>query len=134
MSRIAHCFRGSSSFMGPRQSSRFSAVLGLVSFSSFPKTVFAHQLFPAPPGGLSSLRGCDRYDPDNEMGPHHGARPRYAKAAQLSPGVSTSLSDAARADSSLGAGSFTSPETGPRLCSNFTRERRAALGGFHLSL
>ena len=134
MSRIAHCFRGSSSFMGPRQSSRFSAVLGLVSFSSFPKTVFAHQLFPAPPGGLSSLRGCDRYDPDNETGLHHGARPRYAKAAQLSPGVSTSLSDAARADSLLGAGSFASPETGPRRCSNFTRERRAALGGFHLSL
>lgn len=72
--------------MGPWQSSRFSAVLELVSFSSFPKTVFAYQLFPASLGSLSSLCGYDRYHPNNEMGLHHGTRPYYAKAAQLSLG------------------------------------------------
>lgn len=134
MSRGAHCFRGSSSFMGPRQSSRFSAVLELVSFSFFPKTVFAHQLLPASLGSLSSLSGCDRYHPNHEMGPHHGTRPCYAQVLSLAWGLHVTVGCGTGRQSSLGAGSFASPETGPRHCSDFTGERRAALGGLHLSL
>ena len=119
MSRCAHCFRGSSSFMGPRQSSRFSAVLELVSFSSFSKTVFAHQLFPASLGSLSSLSGCDRYHPNHEMGLHHGTRPCYAQVLSLAWGLHVTVGCSTGRQSSLGAGSFASPETGPRHCSDF---------------
>lgn len=47
MSGCTHSFLGSLSFTYPQQSSRCAAVLELVSFSPFPKTVFAHQLLPA---------------------------------------------------------------------------------------
>lgn len=57
------------------------------------------------------------------MGLRHGTRPCYAKAAQLSLGVSVTVGCGTGRKSSLGAGSFASPETGPHHCSDFTEAK-----------